>query len=216
MNALLTALCYYRRRQKRNEETALLASLPADVRCNVIAFLVNKPEDTRLWICDCRQVCICHRKIQYLNVWGARSVIATGVASQQHSIWRRDGYQWWNVLGRQCVARVTRNINRRLLEQFFNIWWIITGVPRVRDFDQLLLRRDRHHRDWFIKRRSWWKVLERIHLTLGGIVFGPSSSWEVAFRRNDNDFVNWDTVSLPSFSSGSSPASSTSEQEDEP
>ena len=72
-----------------------------------------------------------------LNLWGVRSVIATGVASQQHGIWKTDGYQWWNALGREFVAYLTKSINRRLLVQFFDIWWIITGVPRVNSFDEL-------------------------------------------------------------------------------
>ena len=158
--------------KKRSEETALLASLPADVRCNVIAFLVN-------WICD-RRICIRRRKIHMLNLWGARSVIATGVASQQHGIWKTDGYQWWNALGREFVARVTKSINRRLLVQFFDIWWITTGAARVNSYDELIAARNRHHimySTFWRKGKSWWKVLERIHFHLGGVVFGPSSSW---------------------------------------
>ena len=139
----------------------------------MIAFLVN-------WICD-RRICIRRRKIHMLNLWGVRSVIATGVASQQHGIWKTDGYQWWNALGREFVAYVTKSINRRLLVQFFDIWWIITGVPRVNSFAELQSARCRRLGEdnvpfryiglWCRASGSWWTVLLRIREELGGVLF---------------------------------------------
>ena len=150
-----------------------------------VAFLINTMVYTRCWM-FAHRMWYCHRHIHRLNVCGVRSVIATGVASQQHSIWRTDGYQWWNALGRECVAKVVRFINRRLLSQFFDIWWIMTGVSRANSYNALVNARCRARGGgrWLAHSPSWWKWPSR---WLCGVVFGPSSSWEVAFRWNDND-----------------------------
>ena len=90
---------------------------------------------------------------------GVASVIATGVASRRYRVWGREGYHWWNVLGRQCVVWVTKSINERLLLQSFEIWFIRITMPRVNKYVELLSDRCRARGDWhwLYSPGSWWK-----------------------------------------------------------
>ena len=68
------------------------ASLPEEVRANVISFLVPFP------------------------------VIATGVASPKHRVWKIADYHWWNLRAAQLVEKVTVRVNKRMLPYFYGIW----------------------------------------------------------------------------------------------
>ena len=78
----------------------MLASLPEEVRANVISFLVP-----------------------FLQGQGHECpVIATGVASPKHRVWKIAGYHWWNLRAAQLVEKVTVRVNKRMLPYFYGIW----------------------------------------------------------------------------------------------
>ncbi len=118
---------------------SMLTALPAVVKSNVFAFLLADHAAER--------------------ATGVASVIATGVASRKHRVWRRKGYHWWNVLSRQCVARVTKSINERLRLQFFAIWFIrIVETRRGHSIGTTISARSRARGgiSWTDPPGSWW------------------------------------------------------------
>ena len=69
----------------------MLASLPEEVRGNVISFLVP-----------------------FLEGQGHECpVIATGVASRKHRVWKIAGYHWWNLRAAQLVENFIVRINKK-------------------------------------------------------------------------------------------------------
>ncbi len=61
-------------------------------------------------------------------------VIATGVASRKHRVWKIAGYHWWSFQAAQVVEDTIVRINTRLLMLAFEGWFIRTVVPRVNFF----------------------------------------------------------------------------------
>ena len=96
----------------------MLAALPEEVRAIVISFLVP----------------FLHRQGH------GCPVIATGVASRKHRVWKIAGYHWWNLRADQFVEDTIVRINARLLLRAFEGWFIRTVGPRVDKFSELLWR----------------------------------------------------------------------------
>ena len=90
----------------------MLASLPEEVRANVISFLVP-----------------------LLQGQGHECPgIATGVASRKHRVWKIAGYHWWNFRAAQIIEKDTVRKNKRLLDYFYGIWIMLHyGFDRLRD-----------------------------------------------------------------------------------
>ena len=115
---------------------SMLASLPEEVRANVISFLVP-----------------------FLQGQGHECpVIATGVASRKHRVWKIAGDHWWNLRAAQLVENFTVRIYARLLLRAFKGWFIRTVGPRVDNFSELLSARSRARGGtcWLAAPYSWW------------------------------------------------------------
>ena len=123
---------------------SMLTPLPEEVRANVISFLVP-----------------------FLQGQGHECpVIATGVASRKHRVWKIAGYHWWNLRAAQFVEDTIVRINARLLLRAFEGWFIRTVGPRVDNFSELLSARSRARGGtcWLAAPHSWWSDIARYGL----------------------------------------------------
>jgi len=72
-----------------------------------------------------------------------------------------EAYHFWKLVDRECVAWVTDRIERRLLLEIFEIWFIRTRFKRAGTFEALVNQKGHARGDnWYeTKWNSWWGIL---------------------------------------------------------